>query len=690
MKQPVGRPAKQEAKQEARQEAKQEARQATKPESTGAAKQDSRQQALFRLLLCALSGTLLFLACANFDIWPLAWCGIIPLLVATLDPRCRHPFLYGWVTGLFANGGGFYWINNLLMRFGHMPLIAALPLYLLLIAYQAIAFGLFAFALRRLRDQFPTLPISLLAPILMTALELVVPFLFPWYLAITQAWVRPVIQVADLTGPLGVTFLLVLANGALYDLLAARLAKRPLPYRQLFIAAFVVVLSLVYGQVRIYQVEARRAAAPKMKVGVVQANIGITEKFVPGLAEEQLALHQRLSAELVAKGAELIVWPESSYPFTFYRGQTHDYRDARAVQQGFHAPILFGALTRGNDSPYPFNTALMMDAAGEITGTFDKNFLLVFGEYIPFYEHLKWVQKIVPEASNFARGESVTTFQLGNWKIGPMICYEDIIPAFGNRLAAKGPNFLVNITNDAWFGATSEPWEHLALAVYRSVEHRLDLVRAVNTGVSTFVDATGRLHATGPAVDPGESPGENPDTKPVTLLDEVARLEPGGLYGTVGDLFGGLNLAALLALAAAALKRSGIPVQWRAVATGTGALAAMLLVGALAAGGSSRFTLALALFAHQKTLPIDADAAFTLGAWLLAIGLFGTVAMGAGLSRWSQESPKLEAALAAVITLLVPPLLFGRLEGETAALVFTALGGAGMAMVGVWLGRRRA
>src|SRR5262249_55640343 len=159
----------------------------------------------------------------------------------------------------------------------------------------------------------------------------------------------------------------------------------------------------------------------------------------------------------------------------------------------------------------------------------------------------------VPEASNFARGDGVTTFPFGAWRVGPMICYEDIIPSFGRRLVAERPNLLVNITNDAWFGDTSEPWEHLALAVYRAVEHRLDVVRAVNTGVSAFVDATGRVRKEGPAVDPEQ----HPDAKPLALLEEVAMLDAGGVYGAVGDLFGALNLVAFAALGAWARKRTG-------------------------------------------------------------------------------------------------------------------------------------
>jgi apolipoprotein N-acyltransferase len=640
-----------------------------------------------RLLLSAGAGTLLFLSCANFDIWPLAWVGIVPLLFVVLDEECDRPFLWGWVCGLLANGGGFYWIMGLLQRFGHMPVVAALPLYLLLVAYQAITFGLFAWAVRRLRDATP-LPVTLIAPVAMTALELVVPFPFPWYLAITQAWVRPVIQIADLTGPLGVTFLLVLSNAAIYDGISAWRKGAKVPWRRIGAAAAAVGAVLVYGQIRIAQVDARRAAAEHVKVGVVQANIGITEKWRPGLREQHLAVHQRLSRDLEQRGADLIVWPESSYPYAFERGQTQDFADRRRVQYGFAKPILFGALTYGGGAPYPYNTALMMDGSGHIVATFDKNFLLVFGEYIPFYEHIQWVRKYVPEASNFARGDGVTTFPLGKWKLGPMICYEDIIPSFGRRLAAERPNLLVNITNDAWFGETSEPWEHLALAVYRAVENRLDLVRAVNTGVSAFVDATGRVYEKGPALDPDQ----HPDAQPVALLDEVAMLDAGGLYAKVGDLFGMLNLLALLGIATWARKRSGKPVAWRFVGAAAATMAVVLLTGALIAIGPSRIGLAARLWARRPLSEVgnaDADAAFGVGLWLVVLSAVAALVSGVWLARRTRGRPRLEAGIAAVALVLVPPLLLGRLEGETAGLVFSAAGAVYLALIGVRIGAPR-
>ncbi|HEY3357411.1 MAG TPA: apolipoprotein N-acyltransferase, partial [Polyangia bacterium] len=312
------------------------------------------------------------------------------------------------------------------------------------------------------------------------------------------------------------------------------------PWRRAAVAAGVVALALGYGQIRIRQVEARRAAAPMVKVGLVQANVGIVEKGRLVLAPKHLEIHQRLSSELTQKGAELIVWPESSYPYFFLRDQKQDWTDDKAVLRHFRAPILFGSITGSRRERFPYNTALMMDETGTITGSFDKVFLLIFGEYVPFYAEIeKYITQFVPEAGNFARGKDPTVFPFKQYKLGPMICYEDIIPEFGRRLAQLRPNLLVNVTNDAWFGATSEPYEHMALSVYRTVEHRLDMVRAVNTGVSAYIDATGRVYKKSKSVDPQLTP----DEPAVALLDEVAMLETGTVYGAVGDLFGELCFA---------------------------------------------------------------------------------------------------------------------------------------------------
>lgn len=651
-----------------------------------------------RLLLSILSGTLLFLACADFDIWPLCWIGLVPLLWVLLDddgqPRTRSPFFYGMVAGMFANGGGFYWIVGLLQRFGHLPWIAAAPLFLLLIAYQALTFGLFAVIVCRLRMHLGV-KVTWLAPIVWVACELCVPYVFPWYLSITQAWVPTVIQIADITGPLGVSFLLVLSNGALFDVLHA--IGRAKPGRRLraflgtpLLAVGTIVLCLAYGTVRIHQVDEARQHAEKLRVGVVQANVGIHEKFVPGLREQQHALHLSLSQQLTSQGAELILWPESSYPYAMARPVNSDFPvgDRRRVQNGFQTPIVFGALTvdRKGISDYDmFNTAIMLDQEGKAVGTFDKNFLLIFGEYLPFAHELDFLRRAIPEISNFSRGTETTTFPIDvrgkRYSLGPMICYEDIIPAFGRRLFAdkNPPNLMVNITNDAWFGATSEPYEHLALAVFRAVEHRVELVRAVNTGVSAYIDAAGRVYQKGPSVDPQLQP----DAKPVTLLADMALLPPGGLFQRLGETFGFLCLATVLLLGVLSRQRAGTPLRFGVLVGGSAVLHGSMVLGGLLFPSGLSALYAVLLHRGENALP---EALVFAASWQMLLMLsVAAILLGAYCGyRPHKRPPTMELIGAICATTVLPVTLLGRMEGNTGAVVIVS----GITVVVALLARR--
>jgi len=545
-----------------------------------------------RLALSALAAVLMFLSAPTYDVWPLMWVGMIPQIYVALDSATpKRAFLHGWLTGTIANTAAFAWMSGFLRHFGHMSAIQAIPVMLLLTTYQGLEFAFLSWGIFRVRRRVGAAwPMALLAPLVMVVIELVTPQIFPFYLAITQAWVPPVIQIADLTGPLGVTFLLVAVNGALHDLWAAWRARRAggtVAWKQALrppaAVALLIVMVLGYGVWRMRQVDARRAAAPKAKAGLVQANVGILEKWDPREFARLVETHQRLSADLQRAGADFLVWPESSYSYLLPRDVAHDLApdDPRRIRSGFDKPLLFGAITRAPGPPrtfkdrFPYNTALMMDAEGRITGKYDKVFLMMFGEYIPFYESVPWFTDLFPEASNTNRGEDPAVFPLRlldgdpqrvpkppreglrraepgsvhanhgqSFRLGPLICYEDILPGFARRLASLRPNLFVNITNDAWFGRTAEPYQHLALAVFRSVEHRIEMVRAVNTGVSAHIDAAGRVRAATASYDPLAQP----PPEPVTLLAEVALLDGGGLYRTIGDLFGMLCLAALVAL----------------------------------------------------------------------------------------------------------------------------------------------
>jgi apolipoprotein N-acyltransferase len=507
-------------------------------------------------LLAAVAGALWFLSCADFDVWPLAWVASVPSLwTIERASTTRRAVLYGWVTGTVANAGGFYWITKLLTRFAHLPLVVALFAFLLMAAYQGVVFALFAWVYRKIRVQ-TRLPAALVAPLVMVAGELLVPMLFPWYLAITQAWQPHVIQVADLTGPLGVSALLLVVNGAAYELFAAR------RWRPAVVAAVLVAGALGYGELRLRQVDATVAAAAKVNIGLVQGNVPFSEKGYehPELAAHQLDDLRDRSRTLDRAGADLIVWSETAFPYMLPRDLDHEPATAGLrADRGksfFQAPLLFGAITYDvgaagrPEERDPYNSAILADRDGRFVGRFDKTFLVMFSEQIPFVETFPWLRSVLPANSgNLTPGKEAKVFAFRardgrEVRIAPMICFEDIISAFSVRVGRKHPQVLVNITNDAWFGNTSEPWEHLALSVFRAVEVRAPLVRTVNTGVSAFVDPAGRIVKKSYAVDPLEEP------RPAdTLLDAVPVVEGGDtVYVAVGDVFGYLCAAATLFL----------------------------------------------------------------------------------------------------------------------------------------------
>jgi apolipoprotein N-acyltransferase len=230
-------------------------------------------------------------------------------------------------------------------------------------------------------------------------------------------------------------------------------------------------------------------------------------------------------------------------------GRTAD-RDRNAAMRGFSTPVLFGVIT-GRDRPdFPgeqdtFNTAVLIDRDGRVVGRYDKTYLLIFGEYLPFADWFPFLKKWLPEAGDFSPGTSVETFDFEGVRLGILICYEDIIPAFGRKLAAKSPDILLNLTNDAWFGKTAEPYLHLQLATFRAIENRRYLLRSTNTGVSAVVDPVGRI-VKQTSLDDAE-----------TVLADVAVMSGETIYQRYGDVFAWASCGIAVVLLALGLRRKG-------------------------------------------------------------------------------------------------------------------------------------
>jgi apolipoprotein N-acyltransferase len=510
------------------------------------------------LALSTLSGCLWFLAVTPFDLSALAWIAAVPMFMAIERAGSyRRALFLGWWAGLIETAGGFYWLIDVMQRFADFPWVGAAAVFLLFCATRAIIFLLFTAVVCAIRRRVKV-PMALLGPVVMVGCEFVVPQLFPCGQWISQAWNPVIIQISELTGAPGVTALLMMVNGVLYDLTVnARAARYPAIACGALLAA-----ALVFGVIRMRQIDEVVAQAPRLKVGLVQPNFpyNISGEFSREEALRQLNALQEQSRRLEQAGAELVVWSEGSFPVAVPRDFSADFSpDSPAmIRRGFVVPTMIGADMYDAQHDDAFNSAVLLDKSGKVAGRYDKVRLLAFGEYIPGIDAFPWLRKLLPAgAGRFTAGAGPGVVSLQGsqdrvWKLGPVICYEDILQGFLRGVGQLHPNLLVNLTSDSWFGAETEPWQHLALAVFASVELRVSMVRAVNSGVSAFIDPNGRVLKKTYADDPYRNPREADG-----LLVSVP-IMPGGntVFVAVGNLFVYLCLAATLIILGAALLSS--------------------------------------------------------------------------------------------------------------------------------------
>jgi apolipoprotein N-acyltransferase len=256
----------------------------------------------------------------------------------------------------------------------------------------------------------------------------------------------------------------------------------------------------------------------------------------------------------------MVVWSEGSYPVALPRDFSVDFPpDSPAmIRRGFDTPVIIGANTVEAGQDDAFNSALLLDGSGRAAGRYDKVRLLAFGEYIPGVDLFPWLRNLLPPGTGRFKagaGPSIMSLAAGEgriWRLGPLICYEDLLPGLISAVGELHPDILVNLTSDQWFGATTEPWEHLALSVFAAVELRVALARSVNSGISALIDPNGRLlektYANDPYRDPRGSDG---------LLVSVPKMQGGHtLFVAWGSWFPCLCAVALLILAVRAFRFS--------------------------------------------------------------------------------------------------------------------------------------
>jgi apolipoprotein N-acyltransferase len=450
-------------------------------------------------LLCLLAGLLLVLIFPWYNVEWLAWVALVPLLMATRRVEWRTALLWGWIGGCVGYLGILRWIPHTMINYGGVPTFLSYGILLLLVIYVGLYVGVFAAGWAWSLRRWPRGTV-LIVPALWVALEWIRAQAlsgFPWAsLGYSQYLNRPLIQVADVASVYGVSFALVLGNVVIAQLLSAAVQRRwkgvGMPCA---LGAGCLAAVWCYGGWRLHQTEAAVSGPDTLTVALLQGNIEQSLKWDDTAREAIFSIYRGLTLEAAADPeVDLIVWPEAATPFLFANDRVFQSRQLRLAQDA-GLPLLFGSPTyaRDGDQDVMYNSAFLVGPDATVRGRYDKVHLVPFGEYIPLRRLLFFLDKLVAGIGDFRSGEAYTVMSIPQGRFGVLICFEAIFPDLVRHFVRHGAQFLVNITNDAWFGYSPASYQHLSMVVFRAVETRLPVVRAANTGISAVIDPTGRL-----------------------------------------------------------------------------------------------------------------------------------------------------------------------------------------------------
>ena len=456
------------------------------------------------ILLAAISGLLLTASFPKIGIDFMAWFALVPFFWGIRDFSPKSSFRMGFITGLVHFLSLLYWVVPVMRTYGFLPLYLSIAILFLFAAVLAIFFALFAAVLAGTGEK-PGMFLPM-APIAWIALEYLRSFIFsgfPWELLGYSQFKRlQLIQISDIFGVYGLSALIVFCNASIFLMTlyfvgrrwqGKRVSKRLVEGA---ILAVIVGIGLTwfYGYQRIKTIDALATASPSAKISVVQGNIDQAVKWDPAFQIDSVEKYNRLSASLMNNRPDLIVWPESATPFYFL----YDKKPSELVFEGIHqtdADYLIGSpsvVQTGSAIEY-YNSAYLIRPQTQEISKYDKAHLVPYGEYIPLKKWLPFLGKIVAQVGDFKPGEKGNTLSWRDYRLGIQICYEVIFPSLSRAMARNDASLLINITNDAWFGKTSGPYQHFSMTVFRAVENRRALARAANTGISGFIDPVGRI-----------------------------------------------------------------------------------------------------------------------------------------------------------------------------------------------------
>ncbi|HEY3279988.1 MAG TPA: apolipoprotein N-acyltransferase [Gemmatimonadales bacterium] len=457
------------------------------------------------ILLVAGGALALLLSYPPFPLPFLSFFAITPavLLVrqAVQEADSRRAFRWGWWYGLAANGTVLYWM---IVALWHFTPFSALGYVATIVVLGVATGGLFWFIVR-LRLVLPRIPLWVVFPVAWTALEWLIGHLgdaaFPWLGLGTSLADAPVlVQWADIVGARGVTLWVAWCNVMIVEMAIGERGPGSglIRWRPAALVLATVALALVYGAWRMKTLPVREVGV----VGLVQPNEGFREKWAEGhedaVVEKLLALSQRVIA--LAR-PQLIVWPEAAIPGYLFQHPAWE-QAIGALAGASHTPIISGGLYADATAPQPipyYNAALFFDSTGDrrTHPAYGKHYLVPVVERVPFVpvKLFRSVPGLGRWSGGFARGRDLPVYETHIGRFGVIICYESAFEDLPRKYRRLGADFLVNVTNDAWFGRTAAPFQHASHLVLRAIETRMGVARAANSGVSEFVDPLGRAYA---------------------------------------------------------------------------------------------------------------------------------------------------------------------------------------------------
>ena len=483
-------------------------------------------------------GTVLYLVPFYFPrLWIVCWLALWPAIEIAHRSDPKRAAIHGYFLGLAIFVLGVYWL-------AHVSVLGWLVLSAYLAAYVAAFCLIVSWAGRRRR-----VPLIVLAPTAWVALELVRAKLFsgfPWLqLGHSQHAFLPIIQIADLAGVYGVSFLLAMGGATLAALRTAR-GGRSMIQGGVTVAAFVAALA--YGFWRVETVATKEGP----RIATVQGNIPQSVKLNYTVEQSKASLdkHVKLSWDAMSQKPDLIVWAETMSPgYLNLPGAGYgewsllaelSRYELRKLATGSKCHLLIGSIAvQGNPPEDFYNSAFFYAPDMSLLDRYDKVHIVPFGEFVPFGKQFPFLRRIVPVPTDLTPGDDLVVFDGPRGKFGVLICYEDVVPDLARQLRKDGADFAVNMTNDGWFKGSPELEQHNGIAVFRAVENRMGIVRATNTGMSSFISPVGRVHAV---------LEQNGDRREIEgkLVANVQVSDSRTLYTRIGDTFAWLCAAATL------------------------------------------------------------------------------------------------------------------------------------------------